>query len=62
MSEYAALVSIDWADQQHAVCLLDPTTGKREHAIRRTSDLSMTAAHKHKSESSYSLSHGGESN
>jgi hypothetical protein len=33
MSEYAALVSIDWADQQHAVCLLDPSTGEREQAI-----------------------------
>src|SRR2546426_4315324 len=33
MSEYAALVAIDWADQQHAVCLLDPSTGAREQAI-----------------------------
>lgn len=33
MSEYAALVSIDWADQQHAVCLLDPSTGARQQAI-----------------------------
>src|SRR5258708_1217456 len=33
MSEYAALVSIDWADQKHAVCLLDPRTGKREQSI-----------------------------
>jgi len=33
MSEYAALVSIDWADQKHAVCLLDQTTGRREQAI-----------------------------
>ncbi len=33
MSEYAALVSIDWADQQHAVCLLDPSTGAREQTI-----------------------------
>jgi transposase len=33
MSEYAALVSIDWADQQHAVCLLDPRTGEREQSI-----------------------------
>jgi hypothetical protein len=23
MSEYAALVAIDWADKKHAVCLLD---------------------------------------
>ena len=33
MSEYAALVAIDWADQQHAVSLYDPSTGKREQAI-----------------------------
>src|SRR5215471_6771245 len=33
MSEYAALVSIDWADQKHAVCLMDQRTAKREHTI-----------------------------
>jgi transposase len=33
MSDYAALVAIDWADQQHAVCLYDPSTGAREHTI-----------------------------
>jgi transposase len=33
MSEYAALMAIDWADQQHAVCLYDPSTGAREPAI-----------------------------
>jgi transposase len=33
MSEYAALVAIDWADQQHAVCLLDSSTGAREQTI-----------------------------
>src|SRR2546421_12965028 len=33
MSEYAALVAVDWADQQHAVCLLDPSTGEREQSI-----------------------------
>src|SRR5258708_405667 len=33
MTEYAALVAIDWADQQHAVCLLDPSTGERQQAI-----------------------------
>lgn len=33
MSEYAALVSIDWADQKHAVCLYDEGTGKREQTI-----------------------------
>jgi hypothetical protein len=33
MSKYAALVSIDWADQKHAVCLLDLITGRREQSI-----------------------------
>ena len=33
MSEYAALVAIDWADQKHAVSLLDQTTGRREQTI-----------------------------
>jgi transposase len=33
MSEYGALVAIDWADQKHAVCLLDPSTGEREQTI-----------------------------
>jgi transposase len=29
-SEFAALIGIDWASQQHAVCLYDYSTGKRE--------------------------------
>lgn len=33
MSEYAALVAIDWADQKHAVCLSDPSIGEREQTI-----------------------------
>src|SRR5258708_25156586 len=33
MTEYAALVAIHWPDQQHAVCLLDPSTGERQQAI-----------------------------
>jgi hypothetical protein len=33
MSEYAALVAIDWADQKHAVCLSDSSTGAREQTI-----------------------------
>ncbi|MDQ2938858.1 MAG: IS110 family transposase [Acidobacteriota bacterium] len=33
MPEYAALVAIDWADQQHAICLYDPSTGEREQTI-----------------------------
>lgn len=30
MEEYAALIAMDWADQQHAVSLLDNRSGKRE--------------------------------
>ena len=30
MSEYAALVALDWADKKHAVCLFAETTGQRE--------------------------------
>src|SRR5207247_689614 len=33
MSEYAALVAIDWADQKHAVSLYDQSTGKREQTM-----------------------------
>lgn len=33
MSEYAALVAIDWADKQHAISLYDQTTGQREQTI-----------------------------
>jgi len=33
MSEFAALVSIDWADQKHAVCLYDESTGEREQSF-----------------------------
>jgi transposase len=30
MESYAALIAIDWADRQHAVCLYDQSTGQRE--------------------------------
>jgi transposase len=30
METYAALIAIDWADRQHAVCLYDQSTGQRE--------------------------------
>ncbi|MGA9994633.1 MAG: IS110 family transposase [Pyrinomonadaceae bacterium] len=30
MSQYAALIGIDWADQKHDICLIDPQTGRRE--------------------------------
>ncbi len=33
MKEYAALIAIDWADRQHAICLYDESTGKREHSV-----------------------------
>ena len=33
MSEYAALVAIDWVDQKHAVSLYDQSTGKREQTM-----------------------------
>lgn len=33
MTEYAALIGIDSADQQHDVCLLDCASGKREAAV-----------------------------
>lgn len=33
MTEYAALVAIDWADKQHAISLYDPSTGQREQTI-----------------------------
>jgi Transposase len=33
MSEFAALVAIDWADRQHAVSLYDEATGQREQKI-----------------------------
>jgi transposase len=33
MSEYAALIGIDWADQKHDICLIDPRTGRREATI-----------------------------
>jgi len=33
MSEFAALVAIDWADKKHAVSLYDQTTGSREQRI-----------------------------
>jgi len=33
MSEYAALVAIDWADKKHAISLYDPNTGARQQTI-----------------------------
>ncbi len=33
MTEYAALLGIDWADKKHDVCLIETATGKREAFI-----------------------------
>jgi transposase len=33
MEEFAALIAIDWADRQHAICLFDESTGVREHSV-----------------------------
>lgn len=41
MSEYAALVGIDWADQKHDICLLDLASDKREAAVLRHSPQSL---------------------
>ena len=41
MSEYAALIGIDWADSKHDICLLDPATGRREASQLRHSPKSI---------------------
>lgn len=33
MSEYAALIGIDWADQKHDICLIDLACGEREASL-----------------------------
>lgn len=35
MTDYAALIGIDWSDKKHDLCLIDPQTGRREAAILR---------------------------
>lgn len=37
MSEYAALIGIDWSDSKHDICLIDPRTLRREAAQLRHS-------------------------
>jgi transposase len=37
MSEYAALIGIDWADQKHDICLIDSATTQREASVLRHS-------------------------
>jgi hypothetical protein len=41
MSEYAALVGIDWSDSKHDICLIDPATGRREASQLRHSPKSI---------------------
>ncbi|HEX8845997.1 MAG TPA: IS110 family transposase [Pyrinomonadaceae bacterium] len=33
MTEYAALIGIDWADSKHDICLIDPQTLRREASL-----------------------------
>jgi transposase len=37
MSDYAALIGIDWADSKHDICLIDPATSQHEASILRHS-------------------------
>jgi transposase len=37
MSDYAALIGIDWADSKHDICLIDPATGQHEASLLRHS-------------------------
>lgn len=41
MSEYAALIGIDWSDQKHDLCLIEPRTSRREAAILHHSPKSI---------------------
>jgi transposase len=41
MSEYAALIGIDWADQKHDLCLIDLSCDKHEAALLRHSPQSL---------------------
>ena len=43
MESYAALIIIDWADRQHAVCLYDQTTGQREQFTLKHTPESLQA-------------------
>ncbi len=33
MSDFAALIGLDWAEHQHALCLIDPVSGQRAASI-----------------------------
>jgi transposase len=41
MSEYAALIGIDWADSKHDICLIDLSGDKREASVLRHSPKSL---------------------
>lgn len=41
MTQYAALIGIDWADSKHDICVLDVTTGQLEASILRHSSKSI---------------------
>lgn len=43
METYAALIAIDWADRQHAVCLSDQTTCRREQYVVKQTPESLRA-------------------
>ena len=43
METYAALIAIDWADRQHAVCLYDQTTDRREQCVVKQTPESLQA-------------------
>jgi hypothetical protein len=34
MEEFAALIAIDWADRQHAICLFDESKGAADSAVK----------------------------
>ncbi|MGH9941123.1 MAG: hypothetical protein ACRD9R_02055 [Pyrinomonadaceae bacterium] len=33
LTDFAALIGIDWSDKKHDLCLIDPVTGRRETAV-----------------------------
>jgi transposase len=41
MSEYAALIGIDWADQKHDICLIDRASNKQEASLLKHSPKSI---------------------
>ncbi len=40
MSEFAALIGIDWSDKKHDLCLIETTSGKREASVLWVSKVS----------------------